>query len=85
MDLRANPRIVYVGAFGFSQRGPYAARPAYDDLIQGMSGIPGCRCRRGCPIRVTRLSSWRDRIVGLQVAFAVTAALRHRDDRRRPA
>src|SRR3546814_5335629 len=28
-DLRAvNPRIIYVGAMGFSQRGPYAARPA---------------------------------------------------------
>ena len=40
-DLRAvNERILYVGAFGYSQRGPYAARPAYDDLIQGAVGIP---------------------------------------------
>ena len=35
-----NPRLLYVGAYGFSQKGPYAARPAYDDLIQGMVGIP---------------------------------------------
>ena len=30
-----NPQIIYVGAYGFSQRGPYAAQPAFDDLIQG--------------------------------------------------
>ncbi|MGA0115813.1 MAG: CoA transferase, partial [Burkholderiales bacterium] len=36
----ANPQIIYVGAYGFSQRGPYAAQPAYDDLIQGMSAMP---------------------------------------------
>lgn len=35
-----NPRIIYVGAFGFSQRGPYAAHPAYDDVIQGLGGLP---------------------------------------------
>jgi len=40
-DVRAlNPRILYVGAFGYSQRGPYAAKAAYDDLIQGAAGIP---------------------------------------------
>src|SRR5690606_9535281 len=40
-DVKAvNPRIVYVGAFGFDQSGPYAARPAYDDLIQGAIGLP---------------------------------------------
>jgi crotonobetainyl-CoA:carnitine CoA-transferase CaiB-like acyl-CoA transferase len=40
-EVRAvNPKILYVGAFGYSQRGPYAARPAYDDLIQGAVGLP---------------------------------------------
>jgi crotonobetainyl-CoA:carnitine CoA-transferase CaiB-like acyl-CoA transferase len=36
----ANPAILYVGLFGYGQTGPYAAKPAYDDLIQGASGIP---------------------------------------------
>jgi crotonobetainyl-CoA:carnitine CoA-transferase CaiB-like acyl-CoA transferase len=35
-----NPRIIYAGLFGFGQDGPYAERPAYDDLIQGAVAIP---------------------------------------------
>src|SRR5579872_6321021 len=37
---KVNPRIIYVGVFGYGQDGPYAARPAYDDLIQGACAIP---------------------------------------------
>ncbi len=71
----ANPRIVYAGAFGFSQRGPYAARPAYDDLIQGMAGIPwlvqaaGAEVPRYAPVILA------DRIVGLQLAVAIVSAV----------
>ena len=32
------PGIVYAGMFGYGQDGPYASRPAYDDLIQAGSG-----------------------------------------------
>lgn len=72
------PNIIYAGAFGFSQRGPYASRPAYDDLIQGMCGIPwlaeqgGCDKPRYAPIVLV------DRMAGLQLATAVTSALFYR-------
>jgi len=79
-DLQAiNPRIVYAGAFGFSQRGPYAARPAYDDLIQGMSGLPWLAQQAGAEQPRYAPSVLADRIVGLQLAGAVTTALFHRE------
>jgi crotonobetainyl-CoA:carnitine CoA-transferase CaiB-like acyl-CoA transferase len=74
-----NPRIIYVGCFGYSQRGPYAAKAAYDDLIQGAAGIPallkvqGAETPRYAPIIVA------DRSVGQQVASAVSAALYYRE------
>jgi crotonobetainyl-CoA:carnitine CoA-transferase CaiB-like acyl-CoA transferase len=34
-----NPRVIYASLNGFSEAGPYAGRPAYDDIVQGMSGL----------------------------------------------
>jgi crotonobetainyl-CoA:carnitine CoA-transferase CaiB-like acyl-CoA transferase len=73
------PDIIYVGCFGYSQRGPYAAKAAYDDLIQGAAGLPallrqqGAETPRYAPIIVA------DRSVGQQVASAVSAALYYRE------
>ena len=70
-----NPRIVYVGAYGYGERGSYAGQPAYDDLIQGMSGLPwlakaaGADRPRYVPTAIT------DRITGLATVNAVTTAL----------
>ncbi len=44
-----NPRIIHVSCCGFDQEGPDAARPAYDDLIQGATGIPWLTLRYGAP------------------------------------
>jgi crotonobetainyl-CoA:carnitine CoA-transferase CaiB-like acyl-CoA transferase len=79
-EIRAiNEKIIYVGCFGYSQRGPYAAKAAYDDLIQGAAGIPwllkkqGADSPRYAPVIIA------DRSVGQQVASVVSAALYHRE------
>lgn len=74
-----NPRIIYIGAFGFSQRGPYASRPAYDDLIQGMCGIPWLTQRAGADVPRYAPMILADRTVGLQLATAIVSALFHRE------
>jgi hypothetical protein len=78
-DIRSvNPRIIYMGAFGFSQRGPYAGRPAYDDLIQGMAGTPFLtQIGRSEPRYVPLI--FADRTAGLQLALAIASALVHRE------
>ena len=75
-EVRAvNPRIIYVGAFGYSQRGPYAARPAYDDLIQAASGVPWLMQQSGADQPRYVPATYADRTVGLHLANAVTTAL----------
>jgi crotonobetainyl-CoA:carnitine CoA-transferase CaiB-like acyl-CoA transferase len=79
-DVRAvNPRIIYVGAYGYSQRGPYAAKAAYDDLIQGATGLASLATRndgeapRYAPVNLA------DRVTGLHAVYAVTTALFFRE------
>jgi crotonobetainyl-CoA:carnitine CoA-transferase CaiB-like acyl-CoA transferase len=43
----ANPRLIYTGLVGYDPRGPYASRPAYDDLIQGAIGLPSLTKQAG--------------------------------------
>jgi len=73
-----NPGIVYVGAVGFGQDGPYAARPALDDLMQGMSGIAGLYARAsGGEPRYIPLAM-ADRYTGTVLVNAVLGALVHK-------
>ncbi|MBN9426303.1 MAG: CoA transferase [Burkholderiales bacterium] len=73
-----NPRLIYVGAFGYSQRGPNAARPAYDDLIQGAIGLPWLSQQHGGEPQYSP-TNLVDRAVGQQIASAVSAALYSRE------
>jgi crotonobetainyl-CoA:carnitine CoA-transferase CaiB-like acyl-CoA transferase len=72
-----NPKIIYVGAFGFSERGPYAGRPAYDDLIQGAAGVPSLTLLQDSEVPRYAPVTLGDRSVGLQTVIAVMGALFH--------
>ncbi len=77
-ELRnVNPKLVYCAISGFGQSGPDALKPAYDQIIQGLSGemaINGDErlnpLRAGFPVC--------DTVGGLNAAFAIVAALYHR-------
>lgn len=78
-DLRqVNPGLVYVGAFGFGQSGPYAARPAFDELIQGLVALPSLMARSGNGTPRYVPLAFIDRYVGVNVAASLLAALLHR-------
>ena len=78
-DLKViNPRLVYCAISGFGQTGPDALKPAYDQIIQGLSGemaINGDErlhpLRAGFPVC--------DTVGGLNAAFAMMAAVYHRE------
>lgn len=72
---RRNPRIIYVSCCGFDQEGPDAARPAYDDLVQGATGIPWLMQQYGAPEPAYAPTTLSDRVTGLHAVYAVTAAL----------
>ena len=73
-----NPRLVYCAISGFGQDGPDADKPAYDQIIQGLSGemdVNGDErlhpLRAGFPVC--------DTVGGMNAAFAILAALFHRE------
>lgn len=70
-----NPRIIYAGLYGYSEAGPYAGRPAYDDLIQGAAAVPSIMSMAsGDEPRYVPLTL-ADRTVGLMASNTILAAL----------
>lgn len=74
---REKPSIVYVNLVGYGRGGRYANKPAYDDLIQAVSGIAmlNQRVTGGAPRYVPL--AMVDRIVGTAASSAVLAGLLH--------
>ena len=71
------PSLVYAFAAGYDQRGPYAAEPAYDDIIQAASGVAALNANeRGEPRYLATILC--DKVGGLHLAIAVAAALARR-------
>lgn len=73
-----NPNVVYCQAQGWPSDSPMANSPAYDDIIQSASGIADAfRLGQGEPRLAPTILA--DKICGMAVASAVTAALLHRE------
>jgi len=75
---KINPRVIYCAITGFGQTGPDASKPAYDQIIQGLSGLMSINgderlnpLRCGFPVC--------DTVGGLNAVFAIMAALYHRE------
>jgi formyl-CoA transferase len=75
---KINPRIIYCAISGFGQTGPDAFKPAYDQIIQGLSGVMAVNgderlnpLRCGFPVC--------DTVGGMNAAFAIMAALYYRE------
>ncbi len=75
--LGRNPAIVYGGLHGYGEDGPYAGRPAYDDVIQGESGMAATFTERdGTPVLVPSVVA--DKSAGLLAANGIMAAILQR-------
>lgn len=72
-----HPSLVYASVSGFGQTGPYAARPAYDMVVQAMGGVMSITGDEGgAPTRVG--TSVGDITAGLFTATGIVTALYHR-------
>ncbi|MBT5387387.1 MAG: CoA transferase [Porticoccaceae bacterium] len=75
-----NPQLIYCSITGFGQTGPYAQRPGYDFLIQGMGGLMSITGepdeQQGGPVKVGVAVT--DIFTGLYAANAIQGALLER-------
>ncbi|HEX2886489.1 CoA transferase [Vineibacter terrae] len=74
---KLNPRLVYAAATGFGQDGPWAARPAFDEVVQAASGFASAMGTDDKPAFVPSLVG--DKLCGLSLTAAVVAALFRRE------
>jgi crotonobetainyl-CoA:carnitine CoA-transferase CaiB-like acyl-CoA transferase len=78
-DLRAeNPRLIYCSITGFGQTGPYAERPGYDFIVQGMGGLMGITgVPDGEPMRAGVAVT--DLMTGMYACTGILASLHQRE------
>ena len=75
-----NPRLIYCSITGFGQSGPYAPRPGYDFVFQGMGGLMSITGERdelpgGGPMKVGIAIT--DILTGMYASLAISAAITH--------
>ncbi len=69
-----NPRIVYAGLHGYRDGGPYSRQPAYDDVIQGQSGVAALMAEVASEPRYAP-TILADKVTALSLVGAIAAAL----------
>lgn len=69
----ANPKLIYAAITGFGKEGPKAQDPAYDHVIQALTGYTGVQAEGGAPEYMKTLVA--DKITAYTVAQGITAAL----------
>ena len=74
----AFPALVYASITGFGQTGPYAHRPGYDMMAQGMGGLISITGEPDRPPSKVPVAI-NDVMTGMYTAVALLSALRHRD------
>ena len=75
----ANDRIVYANLYGFGRNGPYADYPAYDDIVQGASGIASMQATLSGGEPAYMATVVADKVAGLTATYAIIAALFDRE------
>jgi crotonobetainyl-CoA:carnitine CoA-transferase CaiB-like acyl-CoA transferase len=73
-----NPRLIYCSITGFGQDGPYTARPGYDFIVQGMSGIMDLTGEPDGPPQKIGVA-YADIMTGLYAVIGIQAALAERE------
>ena len=75
---KRNPRLIYCHMIGFSDSGPYAGKPAYDDIVQALSGLAMLQVvAAGEPRYIPSIVA--DKITAVHAAYAIALALYHRE------
>ncbi|MBT6094777.1 MAG: CoA transferase [Rhodospirillaceae bacterium] len=72
-----NPKLIYAGLFGYGEDGPYAGKPAFDDLIQGAVAVPWLAHMADGREPVYAPTAIVDRGVALWAVGQINAALYH--------
>jgi crotonobetainyl-CoA:carnitine CoA-transferase CaiB-like acyl-CoA transferase len=72
---RVAPDIIYVSISGFGDTGPYAQRPVYDPLVQGLSGLATMQAGSDAARPQLVRTILPDKLTGFTAAQAITAAL----------
>ena len=77
---KSNPRLIYCSVTGFGQDGPYAPRPGYDFIFQGMGGLMSITGERDGEIGAGPMKvgiAITDVLTGMYASVAICAAITH--------